>query len=443
MLIKMLLEPIWESLFMNCSNGFRPKRRTMDCIALLDSYINKRNKYYWIIEGDIRGAFDNIHHETLMSILSKRIGDQRILNLINQFLKAGVMENGLFHKSESGSPQGGICSPLLANIYLHEMDKYWWEHYGGLHRKAKEKRRTEKKGNCSLIKYADDWLLLTNGTKQEAYRLRNEFEKFLKEKLHLELSVEKTHITHVNKGFDFLGFNIRRHVRNNDKPKMFITPTKRSIEKLKMKVKEMTARKRFKDVPLLKFSALNALLRGWIAYYRHSNVKTIAKQLDLWVNRRLVSWLKKRHRLPVRRILKMYKKRQNGTRNNLGIQDGNRIKYLFKMFDQPLTKYKSRKPANLYLNKDAIIRTEAVTVREVSIPDKVWFGNADNESWRVIKAELKAARGARCEICGSLSNLDLHHIKAKKTGGKDTKENAQLLCESCHIKTPTYGRQKK
>jgi 5-methylcytosine-specific restriction endonuclease McrA len=95
------------------------------------------------------------------------------------------------------------------------------------------------------------------------------------------------------------------------------------------------------------------------------------------------------------------------------------------------------------LNKDAIIRTEAVTVREVAIPNKVWLGNADNESWRVIKAELKAERGARCEICGSHSNLDLHHIKAKKNRGKDTKENAQLLCESCHIKTPTYGRQKK
>jgi group II intron reverse transcriptase/maturase len=203
MLIKMLLEPIWESLFMNHSNGFRPKRRTMDCLALLDSYINNRNKFYWIIEGDIKGAFDNIHHETLMDILSKRIGDQRLLNLIQQFLKAGIMENGLFHKSESGSPQGGICSPLLANIYLHEMDKYWWEHYGGLHRKEKEKRRTEKKGNCALIKYADDWLLLTNGTKQEAYRLREEFEKFLKEKLHLDLSIEKTHVTHVNKGFIF------------------------------------------------------------------------------------------------------------------------------------------------------------------------------------------------------------------------------------------------
>jgi len=441
MLIKMVLEPIWESSFMNCSNGFRPKRRTMDCIALLDSYINKKSKFYWVIEGDIKGAFDNIHHETLMDILCKRIEDQKLLNLIRQFLKAGVMENKLFHKSESGSPQGGICSPLLANIYLHEMDKYWWEHYGGLHRKVKEKRRIEKKGNCAFIKYADDWLLLTNGTKQEAYRLRDEFEKFLKEKLHLELSVDKTHVTHVNNGFDFLGFNIRRYVRSNDKPKMFVQPTSKSIEKLKTKIKEMTGRKAFKDAPLLKFTALNSLLSGWISYYRHSNVKTIAKQLDFWVNDRLVSWLKKRHRLPVRRILKMYKKRQNGTRYNLGIADGDRIKYLYKMFDQPITKYKSRKPGNPYLNKEPIM--EAVTMPEAPMLDYVWLGNADNEIWRVIKAEVKAERGARCELCGSRANLDLHHIKAKKRGGADSKENAQLLCESCHIKTPTYGRQKK
>lgn len=245
----------------------------------------------------------------------------------------------------------------------------------------------------------------------------------------------------MNNGFDFLGFNIRRHVRSNDKPKMFVQPTRRSIEKLKTKIKEMTGRKRFKDAPLLKFTALNSLLSGWISYYRHSNVKTIAKQLDFWVNSRLVSWLKKRHRLPVRRILKMYKMRQNGTRYNLGIADGDRIKYLHKMFDQPITKYKSRKPTNPYLNKEPI--TEAMTVSETPIPDYVWLGNADNEIWRVIKAEVKAERGARCELCGKRINLDLHHIKARKSGGADTKENAQLLCESCHIKTPTYGRQKK
>jgi RNA-directed DNA polymerase len=111
MLLKMALEPIWESDFFNCSNGFRPTRRTMDCIALLDSYINNRNKYYWVIEGDIKGAFDNIQHEVLLKLLAERIADRRILSLVERFLKAGVMENCLFKRTELGTPQGGIITP--------------------------------------------------------------------------------------------------------------------------------------------------------------------------------------------------------------------------------------------------------------------------------------------------------------------------------------------
>jgi RNA-directed DNA polymerase len=156
MLLKMVLEPIWESDFLNCSNGFRPGRRTMDCLARLDSYINNRNKYYWVIEGDIKGAFDNIHHDILLKLLAQRIADQRLLNLVDRFLKAGVMEGSLFKSTEVGTPQGGICSPLLANISLHQLDLFWWNKYGCLNRKEKERRRIRQQGNCALIRYADD-----------------------------------------------------------------------------------------------------------------------------------------------------------------------------------------------------------------------------------------------------------------------------------------------
>ena len=119
MLLKMVLEPIYESDFLNCSNGFRPQRRTQDCIALLDSYINRRNKYYWVIEGDIKAAFDSIHHQILLKLMAKRIADQHLLKVIERFLKAGIMENCLVKRSDIGTPQGGISGPLLANIYLH------------------------------------------------------------------------------------------------------------------------------------------------------------------------------------------------------------------------------------------------------------------------------------------------------------------------------------
>ena len=440
MLLKMVLEPIFESDFLNCSNGFRPGRRTQDCIALLDSYINRRNKYYWVIEGDIKGAFDSIHHQILLNLMQERITDRRLLLLVERFLKAGVMEGSLFKRTALGTPQGGICSPLLANIYLHQLDLYWWQKYGSKSRKEKERRRTQHLGNCALIRYADDWLLLTNGSKQEAYRLRDEFQTFLREHLLLELNVEKTHITHVNNGFDFLGFHVRRYVSAHDRPKLLVTPTIEAKKRLKSKVKEMTHRKRYRDSPLLKFTALNAVLRGWIGYYRHCNAKQTAKDLDFWVNERLFLWLQKRHRLPPRRIMAMYKQRQNGKRDNWGIRNGEDYLYLYRMSDQPITKYRSRSLPNPYLEGQW---ATAPSVSQIPLQELVWLGNAENEQWRELKEEIKAEHGAKCVLCGSQDKLDLHHIKARRYGGLDVKENLQLLCRCCHVKTPSFGDHRR
>jgi group II intron reverse transcriptase/maturase len=394
-----------------------------------------------VIEGDIKGAFDNVQHDILLKCLAERIADQRLLKLIKCFLKAGLMEHGLFQRTELGVPQGAICAPLLANVYLHQLDRYWWNKYGSLRPKQKEYRRKKHLGNCALIRYADDWLLLTNGSKAEAYRLRDEFQTFLQEELKRELSVEKTHITHVNNGFDFLGYHVRRYVSGHDRPKMLVTPTRKAQERLKAKVKEMTARKRYKDQPLLKFSALNAVLRGWIIYYRHCNAKQTAKALDFWVPKRLFIWLKNRHRLPTRKILSMYKLRQGGKRDNFGVRKGETTLYLYRMSDLPITKYRSRTHPHPYLSGEWETTTEEA---ETPLPNYVWLGNAENnEQWRVIKEEVMAERGAKCERCGSTANLDLHHIKARRYGGKDVKANAQLLCETCHVQTTPYGDHKR
>lgn len=437
MLLKMVLEPIWESEFLNCSNGFRPGRRTMDCIALLDSYINERSKFFWVIEGDIRAAFDSFHQATLLSLLAQRIADRRLLAVIEQFFAAGVMEGTLFHRTEWGISQGAICSPLMANIYLHQMDLHWWHHYGRLDRKAKERRRRMHQGNCALLRYADDWLLLTNGSKQEAYHLREEFQAFLANELHLELAVEKTRITHVNEGFDFLGFHIRRYVSGHDRPKMLVMPSDKAQRRLKATIKAMTARRRFLDVPLLKFRALNAVLRGWITYYRHTNTKAIAKDLDAWVKQRLFGWLKERQRVTTQRIITMYIHREHDTRFNLGIQDGDTMLFLYRMSDYPLTKYRSRNPPNPYLLEGWV--TE-VAQEDVPLSEAIWQGNDEHERWREVKAQVKAERGAHCERCGSTVTLDLHHRLARRAGGSDTIENAELLCRACHVQTPTYGR---
>ena len=379
-----------------------------------------------------------IHHQILMKLLAQRIADKRFLNLIERFLKAGIMEGHLFKRTETGTPQGAICSPILANIYLHQLDLYWWNKYGNLHRKEKERRRKNHMGNCALIRYADDWLLLTNGGKAEAMRLKEEFKTFLAEELKLELSPEKTRITHVNQGFDFLGFHVQRYVKSNDRPKMLVTPAIENIKKLKLKVKEMTRRKWFQDSPQLKISALNAVLRGWINYYRHTNVKGIAKDLDFWVNKRLFLWLKKRHKVSIRRVLEMFKHRENGKRWNFGVVNGDNYFFLYRMSDLPLKKYRSRSPDNPYIEG---FGTTSVNQPEKALSNQIWMGNAENVTWRELKEKIKAIRGAKCEWCGSLGKLDLHHIISRKNKGKDVEDNLQLLCRLCHAQTPSFGRR--
>ena len=336
-LVKMGLEPLWESDFLNGSNGFRPRRRTMDCIALLDRDINPRPTYYWVIAGDIKGAFDHIHQGIVLRLLAPRLADRRRLQLAARVLKAGVLAGTRFRRTELGTPQGAIGSPLWANGSLHQLDGHWWRHYGGLHRKVKERRRRAHLGHGALMRYADDWLLLTNGSKAEAQRLRDEVQRFLWDERRLALSVEKTHGTQVNDGFDCLGFHLRRDVGPRDRPKRLIRPSRKAPDRLQAKVRERTARKRFRDPPRLKFGALNAVRRGWIGYDRHGNAKKIAKDVDYWVNRRVFLWLQKRHRRPPRRGLARYQQRQDGRRYNWGLRNGEDGLFLYRMSDQPLT----------------------------------------------------------------------------------------------------------
>jgi len=309
--LKMLLEPIYESDFLGCSYGFRPGRRTMDAVSQLWSYIQGRSKFYWVVEGDIRGCFDNISHHTLMGLLKHRVGDRDILDLIWMFLNAGVMEDGCFEQTEMGTPQGGIFSPLLANIYLHEMDRFWWEHDGKLPWRQKWNRRLAGGGNVRLLRYADDFVLLWNGAKQGAHALKERFAAFLRDELHLELSAEKTLVTHADEGFDFLGFHARRR-KEYGRPALIIQPSRASMGRFRDRVRALT------DRTLLSWDAeslvthLNLYIKGWGYYYRYCSISEMATSLDRFVWGRVLYWLCKKHRCGPRRIWLRYVRRVGG-----------------------------------------------------------------------------------------------------------------------------------
>jgi group II intron reverse transcriptase/maturase len=440
MALKMLLEPIWESDFLDCSQGFRPGRRTMDCIHTCQVRITTQNKYLWVIEGDIKGCFDHVQHAILLKLVRRRIADARIVNLIAKMLKAGVMEGKLFQQTAEGTPQGGILSPLLANIYLHEFDRWWWEKYGKLTIYQKTKRRKAGEGNCILTRYADDFLLLWNGTHAGAESLREEARQALWDKLQLELSMEKTHITHVTDGFDFLGFHLQWKLPKDRKPWLRVTPSPKSVERFKRTVKDLTRRKTFYQSPLEKISGLNRVLRGWNQYYVHVNATITANKLTFWANDRLFLWLQKRHKKGAYWVIRTYRHREQGRHNrwNLGTRNmkGDMV-FLHQMTDLHRYPYRPRRHPHPFL-------TVALTPPDLlDTPFPLfWEGRTTPEKadWATLRMTALERDHYRCCQCGSTDNLHIHHIRPRRKHGANQVDNLQTLCSQCHVRTTEWGR---
>lgn len=441
MTLKLLLEPIWESDFLDCSNGFRPGRRTMDSIRVCQSRITTQNKFYWIIEGDIQGCFDHVQHAILLKLIGRRIKDERVLALITTMLKAGMMEAGLFQHTPEGTPQGGILSPLLANIYLHELDRWWWDSYGRLTPVEKARRRKAGTGNCILTRYADDFVLLCNGPRAEAERLREEVRQVLWEKLRLELSMEKTQITHATDGFDFLGYHLHWCLPKQGKPWLRVTPSAKSVDRFKRTVKDLTRRDTFYQAPQEKIRNLNQVMRGWNQYYEYVNATHTASKLAFWANRRLFLWLAKRHKRGAQWVIRAYRHReQRGRYNrwNLGVKDETgQLVFLYQLTDLRRHIYYPCRHPHPYL-----IEAEATD----DFPDepfpRFWDGKTTprKAEWVERRVAVLERDGHRCTLCGSMLNLHIHHRRARRSGGTDQMDNLQTLCERCHALTPTWGR---
>ena len=279
--LRAILDPIYESDFYRHSYGFRKGRRTMDAIAALMPLFNSNVKHYYVIEGDLQSYFDTVHHRTLMKLLRRRLKDRALLDLLWKFLKSGVMEGGLFGRTDSGVPQGGVISPLLANVYLNEFDK-WAAAQWDLDPHTRRKRRKAGLGNYKMVRYADDFVVVGNGPIAEVTATKEAIQQFLENKLHLTLSEEKTVITHVNDGFDFLGFHIQRR-RNGNRWAVHLRPTAKAKERVKRKLKDLTSRNWTWMDEYNRLTTLNAIVRGWAAYYRHTSLVTDIEEITTFV----------------------------------------------------------------------------------------------------------------------------------------------------------------
>ena len=296
--LKLVLEPIFEADFAPCSYGFRPNRRAQDAIAEIHHFTTK--SYHWVLEADIEACFDNIDHVALLDRVRARIGDKRVTRLVKSFLKAGVMTTtGSREATHTGTPQGGILSPLLANIALSTLDDHFITAWNEQMATEVQRQRRKRQGmpNFRLVRYADDFVVLVTGRREHAEQLRTEMASVLAP-MGLRLSPEKTRVVHIEDGFDFLGFHTRRmRRRGSNKWFVYTRPSKKAIASIKGRVKTMTYRATLHHDPGYLFEYLGRVLRGWANYFRHGVSKATFSAVDSYAWERITAWLRDKHKI--------------------------------------------------------------------------------------------------------------------------------------------------
>lgn len=480
--LRMVLEAVYEPIFLPCSHGFRPQR---GCHTALDSIKRQFRGARWFVEGDIKGCFDNIDHNVLIGMISNRIKDARLIKLLYKFLKAGYMENWQYNKTYSGTPQGGIISPLLANIYLHELDKYVLNlkqefdkperhgkrtyEYGVLQRKLSKLRKeidkavgeertkllqaykevraellktTSKSQTDKALKYVRyvyDFLIGVNGSKADCLWIKEKLSDFISNSLKMELSQEKTLITHSNKYARFLGYDIRVRRSNKIKGDGKLKAGKRTLsnstellvplnekitkflfnkEAVKIKrglLKPVHRNKLLHLTDLEIVSVYNAEVRGICNYYSMASNFNKLSYFAYLMEYSCLKTLAAKHKSSVKKIIAKF---QDGS-GRWGIpydtKSGHKRCYFVNYADC----------------KKAVFFTDTISNAEVMY----------RYSRTTLEERLKACV---CELCGAINcNLEVHHInKVKNLQGKQFWEKMMIakrrktliVCEDCHHK---------
>lgn len=479
--LRMILEAVYEPIFLDVSHGFRPKR---SCHTALKQLRREFNGTRWFVEGDIKGCFDNINHAVLVGLLNNKIKDARITKLIYKFLKAGYLENWQYHKTYSGTPQGGIISPLLANIYLHELDKFVMKlksefdtpgvgeitpEYRELHNEIKRlsyrltkvtgeerklvlaeyklKRQKLMSIPCTAqidkklkyVRYADDFLIAVKGNREDCQWIKSKLAEFIGDTLKMELSEEKTLITHSSKCARFLGYDVRvrrsgkikrggpGHVKMrtlnggvellvplNDKIRQFVFTKGVAIQKEDGSMFPVHRKYLVGLTDLEIVSVYNAELRGICNYYGMASNFCKLHYLAYLMEYSCLKTLASKHKTSLSKTIDKF---NDGT-GEWGIpyetKQGNKRRYFANYAD-----CKGKGPATDYISNAAVV-----------------YGYAVNTLENRLKAKV-------CELCGTTESdhYEVHHInKLKNLRGKERWEIAMIakrrktlvVCRDCH-----------
>ena len=482
--VRMILEAIYEGHFETTSHGFRPKRSCHTALLHIQKTFSGAK---WFIEGDIKGFFDNIDHDVLVGILRERISDDRFIRLIRKFLKAGYVEDWTFHNTYSGTPQGGIVSPILANIYLDKLDKYvkeYIQHFDkGTKRRpgkesnnlANERKRTVRKlkkvkdgtekaalvarlkaieqeraafpsgdemdgsyRRLKYIRYADDFILGVIGSKEDAQRIKEDIKSFLSESLALELSEEKTLITHTGKSAKFLGYEITVTRDNHQRRDVRGCLRRTYGKRVRLNVSMATLRDK-----LLEYGAMEIKLRNGKEIWKPKCRSGLIFNDDL-------------------EILDRYNRETVGfcnyylIANNCVVLHNFRYIMEYSMYKTFAGKYRStvRKINKKYrLNKLFTVKYEQKGVIKSRTFYKTSFkrrttafnGSCDIEPYSIADVSrtnlTDRLKAEKCELCGATGKLIMHHVRnLKDLKGKESwkrlmsarKRKTIALCPSCH-----------
>jgi RNA-directed DNA polymerase len=411
-LVKNALEPAWEARFEGTSYGFRPGRSCHDAIGKIYGLARPNKTKKWIVDADIKGAFDNISHEYLL----KAIGPVPGRELIKQWLKAGYLERDVFHTTEQGTPQGGIVSPLLANIALHGMEANLGIKYNC---------RGEVIGKRAIVRYADDFVCFCE-TREDAERVQGTLTEWLKER-GLTLSQEKTRIVHLTEGFDFLGFNVRLYstpLTSRTGWKLLIKPSKESVQEMRTKLKNLWEKSQGTNVQAV-LGKLNPVIRGWANYFRIAVAKETFSSLDRWMYQKEDHYTRRTHP----RKTQSWRHQRYWGQLHLERKDS----WVF-----------GDKQTGAYLLKFSWFPIERHTlVKGTSSPDDpclkdYWMKRQAAKAKDLTFSKQKLAKRQKnlCRECGeSLFNdeeLHVHHLLARSKGGKDSYSNLALVHLLCH-----------
>lgn len=407
-IVRNALEPEWEATFEPSSYGFRKGRSAHDAIVYLHNVCNSKSSKHWILDADIKGCFDNISHTFLMNQISNFPAKELIL----KWLKAGYVDNRVFHVSPLGTPQGGVISPLLANIALNGME----EVIG-----VKRSKRSEIKSDHTLIRYADNFIIACK-TEESAIEIKEKVNYWLKLR-GLSLSSDKTRIFHVSEGFNFLGFNVRLYNTN----KLLIKPSLESQSKIRRKLK--TAWDESLGSPVDKaINKINLILKGWANYYKIGVSSRIFAKIDYYNWIRQYRFAKRTHpRKPWKWIRTKYWGKLCPNRNDKWVfgcpATGN---FMYKLSWTPIKRHLMVKGNNspfdpslkeYWLKRNITTQSKTITT---------------GSSMKIAKKQ-----DFICPVCGNNlytigESIDIHHLVYKSNGGKSTYSNLMLLHSECH-----------